>query len=438
MATAEEKPESSDFEKDTPEMEGLFRDVAEILYHLSPEDLEKFRIFNHKFEKVAEKVYSRRECECLNTLKDLSGVGGPKGQGVIRKVISTAASLLHGTKKKEIEQLRICSCHVTQMNFSTDPVAVENPDPILNELANHCPNVETLNLNSCNVSVEGLSALKRMDHLRNLSLCFCEQMSEDVLHEVAKLKQLKKLKLCWNQNLPLQGIEQLVALTELERLDISHSNITDAELKYIAKMKGLISLNFEDCPGVTDKGIKFLRGMESLKTLNLSSCRLTDEGLLRVIEFFPNLTTLELRMNSFSDEVVCHLKRLEELRSLDLSWAQNLTGTFLDALSECPNLQILTLAHSHVMIPISKKWKNFQSLMILNMPYCRVNDDVLHEIALIPLLTNASFSYSDQVTLNGVKNLTTMPHLQFLDLIYCGLNEDEVRALFTRSIELRV
>jgi len=66
---------------------------------------------------------------------------------------------------------------------------------------------------------------------------------------------------------------------------------------------------------------------------------LTEDGLIKIIDQFPDLNFLELRGQQFDDNAASQLKHLQQLRSLDLSWSQNLKGVFLKSLSEIPMLQ---------------------------------------------------------------------------------------------------
>ena len=75
--------------------------------------------------------------------------------------------------------------------------------------------------------------------------------------------------------------------------------------------------------------------------------------------------------------------------------------------------------------------------MILDLSYNHTDDEVLHQVALIPMLTRFSSSCSESITIEGVKKLTQMPRLMFLDVIYCGLDEKTVRELFMPHVEIR-
>jgi len=433
MATAKDQAEPRNQDGDQH-----FEEIVELLSQLDPKDLEKFKCFNHRFEKIVDDVTARRSCECLCTLKDIAGISKKPERRLLGRIFHAATALILGDNKAAASRLKVCAPRVTHMNLSVDPEAMENPDQILIHLAQHCSNIETLNLDSCNVSAKGLEALKKMSHLSRLSICFAEQMNEEILRTICQLRQLRQLKICWNQSLPLEAFEDIVQLENLENLNISRTNISDGELSFIGQIKTLSTLNCEDSHGITDRGLKHLKGCPSLQHLNLSGCSIADRGLEIITDLFPKLSTLDLRKSRVTDEGISLLKKLKSLKSLDLSMGKALKGTTLNELAEIPALQILILSHCDHIDFASVNWKGFHSLMILDLSYCQLDDSVLQEVGLIPMLTNASFAYSDAITLDGVRCLASAPHLLFLDLIYCGLNEDEVRNLFSSSIELRV
>src|SRR4051794_16013180 len=58
-------------------------------------------------------------------------------------------------------------------------------------------------------------------------------------------------------------------------VDLGHKNVTDADLRELAPLKGLETLNL-DFTQVTDAGMKELAGLKSLHTLSLDSTQVTD------------------------------------------------------------------------------------------------------------------------------------------------------------------
>lgn len=439
MSAAEKQPEQFDHEVKNQNPEDLpIEDVTEVLSKLSPEDLVKFRLFNHKFEKILEKVQKQKETECLHTLKRLTGIEKKANESILRKIYNVCTLNLLKEKEKDKSRLKVCSPHITHMDLSVDPETVDNPNDILIELSHHCRCIEDLNLNSCNISVEGIRALQKMNRLKTLSLCFCEVLSDKILKELAQLKQLRTLKLCWNQSLPLSALSFLEELPELHRLDISHTNFTDDQMIHINKLVHLTTLNCEDCQEISNQGIARLTHLKNLKNLTISSSKIGETGLKTIVALFPNLESLSLRNQHFSDETLSQLKNLKHLTNLNLSWSNAVQGHIIDELAELPNLQILDLSHCERLNPISSHWRDFPSLMILNLSYTRVDDDVLRDVSWAGNLENVSFSYSHAITLDGLMNLKRLGSLRFLDLVSCGLEKERVRALFPENVEIRL
>lgn len=80
-----------------------------------------------------------------------------------------------------------------------------------------------------------------------------------------------------------RGLETLAALN-LPRLNTvlfgNCTNVTDASIIHIRKLKTVYFLVFVSCPGITDNGLRSLAEMESLRNLDLIACpNITDKGL---------------------------------------------------------------------------------------------------------------------------------------------------------------
>jgi hypothetical protein len=80
-----------------------------------------------------------------------------------------------------------------------------------------------------------------------------------------------------------KGLAKLAAL-DLQRLDVLSfgycSNITDAGLPHLTKMRSITWLSLEVCPRITDPGLKPLLTMTNLTALDLRGCvGITDKAL---------------------------------------------------------------------------------------------------------------------------------------------------------------
>lgn len=84
------------------------------------------------------------------------------------------------------------------------------------------------------------------------------------------------------------GLEKLCRHAGLEQLRLSSSRVTDAGLAHVAKLKHLRFLHLLDAP-ITDAGLDQLHRLETLESLYLDRTRVTDEGLARLIAARPGV-----------------------------------------------------------------------------------------------------------------------------------------------------
>lgn len=75
-------------------------------------------------------------------------------------------------------------------------------------------------------------------------------------------------------------------LEKVTRLPFSRTNITDVDLKELAKLKNLTRL-YLNRTQITDKGLKELAKLENLTHLNLKSTNITDAGLAELKKALP-------------------------------------------------------------------------------------------------------------------------------------------------------
>jgi hypothetical protein len=169
---------------------------------------------------------------------------------------------------------------VTSVDFKGDPFLVAftgNPsqphrhDPDLITLS-RLRHLQSLRLDECDVSEEGLSALSALHELKQFSLMRLHQFRYGSL-----LPGLKDSCL-----VPLQG------LTQLQHLSLSGNRITDKGLELIAHLPNLETLDL-DATDVTDAGIDSLQSMKNLKSIRLGGSRVTPEGVKKLQEAIPGI-----------------------------------------------------------------------------------------------------------------------------------------------------
>jgi internalin A len=93
------------------------------------------------------------------------------------------------------------------------------------------PSLRTLNLEGTAVTHRGLIHLLSLTNLESLNLCFTrEELSNDAVVHLRKLKKLKKLDLSFSA-LSDDGLKALLDLTDLESLNLENTKVTDAGIK---------------------------------------------------------------------------------------------------------------------------------------------------------------------------------------------------------------
>lgn len=152
-------------------------------------------------------------------------------------------------------------------------------------------------------------------------------------------------------------------------LDLSSSTASDADMKALAKMKSLDTLNADETQ-ITDAGLKELAGLNQLRVVCLFGARVKDAGM-KSLAALPALEELDVRKNAvtnagfkelagakqlrllyagntrLTDAGLKELAGLKQLRELDLV-ATPITDAGLNALSGLSQLRFLALTDTKV------------------------------------------------------------------------------------------
>lgn len=94
---------------------------------------------------------------------------------------------------------------------------------------------------------------------------------------------------------------------EVAKIDLTKSNVTDAELENLAVLEELESLTLHGTK-ITNDGLNYLTNLKSLKELDLSNTNINDEGL-KILENIKTLEKLQVHTTAVTN------KGLEEFRA---------------------------------------------------------------------------------------------------------------------------
>jgi len=114
-------------------------------------------------------------------------------------------------------------------------------------------------------------------------------------------------------------VAQFPAMPELRRVDLWDSNVTDADLAWLAKCRNLEMIDLSNT-AVGDRGLVELRGLARLRQLSLSGKRITDHGC-SILAQMQSLEELSMASFHIHDAGVRELAKLRNLKKLSVSAA---------------------------------------------------------------------------------------------------------------------
>ena len=112
-------------------------------------------------------------------------------------------------------------------------------------------------------------------------------------------------------------ILELAALPKLERLDLSHTRISDEGLLYLRPARQIRDLNLLYAEQITDLGLTAIKSWTNLKTLNVRGTRISDPTLA-IIGKLPQLESLDIANTGVTEAGLDNLVALTKLKKLSI------------------------------------------------------------------------------------------------------------------------
>ncbi len=223
------------------------------------------------------------------------------------------------------------------------------------------------------------------------------------------------------------GLRSLGRIRSLSACSLRCSKITDAGIGNLAALPGLDEIRLYDCSEVTDRGVLELK---RVSRLTLLGAHITDRTLAVLLDL-PNLQQLVLRSDSLTDEGLSQLARLPHLTTLSLSHCHHLTDAGLAEISSIQNLETLSITGTDITDAGLKSLQNLPRLGRLVISRCessmpdglRITDEGLTCLKNFKVLHAFSIEASPGVTDESVDLLKGMTGLKSLHLKGTGITE---------------
>mgnify|MGYP005850617887 CR=1 FL=1 len=119
-----------------------------------------------------------------------------------------------------------------------------------------------------------------------------------------------------------EELTTLAACTSIRRLTLVHARLSDEALQAIGRLTAVEELHLRDC-GLTDDRLAHLRGGPRLTSLWLDRNEIAGPGLAHLAGL--KLSSLSLGFNNLSDATLTHLKQLDTLGTLGISYCPAVT-----------------------------------------------------------------------------------------------------------------
>jgi Leucine-rich repeat (LRR) protein len=205
----------------------------------------------------------------------------------------------------------------------------------------------------------------------------------------------------------------LAAMSDLERLDLSHTRITDEGMLRLKSAPKIRDLNLFYAEWITDQGLTAIREWKHLKRLNVRGTRISD-GTLEIVSHIAGLEALDIAHTSVTDNGLDYLITLVNLKELSLGRGR-LTNASLEILRMLPTLTHLDLSGARPAPPDMPGRTTARQ---------GIPEASLRAIAALKDLRVLKLGYS-AIGAEGLKILGTLENLEKLGLEGCRRVNDD-------------
>ncbi len=276
------------------------------------------------------------------------------------------------------------------------------------------------------ITKTGWAAVAKLP-LSNLSLTNCFINDEDMKY-LAKIDTLRTLNLT-RTGVGDKGIAKLKdrPITEIILRSLP---ITDACIDTLATMN-LRKASFEET-GITNAGYEKISKIETIDWLNISATKGTADGLI-YLAAMPKLKDIYVGTGPFGLQGVKNLSKLK-LRTFSAESDKTFDDVCLNTVfKQWPKLEGLHVDNTSITAEGLKNIGKLHYLKSLSLNTNGLKDDALKPLKDLPYLEKLNIMLN-AVTDKTPEFLATLPRLRFVDLSHCSITQKGLEVLKKRKI----
>ncbi len=176
---------------------------------------------------------------------------------------------------------------------------------------------------------------------------------------------------------------------------------------------------------VTGLGGSVIKGADgSVIEVSLRAAWISDGELARVTAF-PKLRKLDLAYTHINDRALEPLKKLRQLATLDLTFAEHITDAGLAHLRSIPSLERLSLEGTRISDSGMSSLAALANLNALNLRSTLITDSAIEQLETLARLEELSIG-ANRIAGWGLIYLQALPRLKHLDLSGVQLTDDGI------------
>lgn len=215
-------------------------------------------------------------------------------------------------------------------------------------------------------------------------------------------------------------LDHVARFAALEKLDLSHTRITDLGMLRLKNLKNVREINLFYAELVTDEGLAAVKDWPKIERLNFRGTKVTD-NTLALLAGKDTIRALDIGFAEVTDSGLQHLPKYKGLRELAFG-GNKMTEVGLEVLRSLPNLTHLDL---------SGKQRTDSGLWFVG-----ITDIGLDPVATLAQLESLNLSGSP-VSAKGIEKLAGLTRLRRLDLRGCKRIADGVTPVLQKMPALK-